>query len=385
MKSKSKMFIDRLCYNFLLLCIAIYTPANFAAEEVIAGRVVAVSGTVRAVDGSGSARQLSRRSEIFVGDTIETQPASFAQIRMTDSAIISLKESTRFEIVAYSYVENPQTDISTMRLIEGGFRTITGRIGQQNIDAYTVETEFATIGIRGTDHEGVITDALYTGVYDGGTTLSNNADTLELGLGADYDFGVATDPNTPPQGLVLQPAELGNIPVLNVAEPEEEEDDDGAGDDNADDGVNDAADDGADDSADDGADNNADNGADDAADGGADDAADAGAGDDGGPADQADGGAADDGGTVLAADLGAGTGAADDGAPALSLVDTETSLGVDTSGTTAVAAETNEIQVNPNETSGDGRVDCAVTSSLSACKPEDDDATSPEPEPDPAP
>ncbi|HAT26034.1 MAG TPA: hypothetical protein DCS89_03400, partial [Gammaproteobacteria bacterium] len=67
-----------------------------------------------------------------------------------------------------------------------------------------------------------------------------------------------------------------------------------------------------------------------------------------------------------------GAGAANDGAPALSLADTEKSLGVDTSGATAVAAETNEIQVNPNETSGDGRIDCAVNSSLAACKPEDD-------------
>ncbi|MDP6536609.1 MAG: FecR domain-containing protein [Gammaproteobacteria bacterium] len=186
MKRRYRNFIERLCYNFLLLCVATYSPGNYAQQdEEVAGRVVAVSGAVSARDTTGSARTLSRRSEIFVGDTVVTDTASFAQIRMTDAAIISLKELTEFEIVAYSYADNPGSDVSTMRLIEGGFRTITGSIGEQNLDAYNVETEFATIGIRGTDHEAVITDALYTGVYDGGTTLANDGGSLDLGLDAD--------------------------------------------------------------------------------------------------------------------------------------------------------------------------------------------------------
>ena len=127
MKIFYRKFLERLCYNFLLLCVAIYSPVNYAADDPIAGRVVAVSGQVAAVDSTGSSRQLARRSEIFVGDTIVTQSASFAQIRMTDTAIISLKELTQFEIVAYAYEDNSVTDISTMRLIEGGFITITLR------------------------------------------------------------------------------------------------------------------------------------------------------------------------------------------------------------------------------------------------------------------
>lgn len=132
MKPLYTRLIERSCFNLLVLCLALYSPGNYAQEQELAGRVVAVNGQVSAVDPSGGSRSLARRSEIFVGDTIVTDSSSFAQIRMTDSAIVSLQELTQFEIVAYSYEQNPSSDTSTLRLIEGGFRTITGSIGDQD-------------------------------------------------------------------------------------------------------------------------------------------------------------------------------------------------------------------------------------------------------------
>ncbi len=216
--------IEHFSYGFILLSLSLYSP-NFYAQEELAGRVVAVNGVVTAIDNSGASRPLSRRSQIFVGDTIVTEALSFAQIRMEDAAIIALKESTQFEILAYSYTQDAENDESTMRLIEGGFRTITGNIGRQNRDAYKVETDFATIGIRGTDHEGVITtEGLYTGVYDGGTQISNNGGSINLGLGVDFDFGLASDQNSPPIGLLIQPLALGAINVINLAAQQNDDD-----------------------------------------------------------------------------------------------------------------------------------------------------------------
>ncbi|MDA0689426.1 MAG: FecR family protein [Proteobacteria bacterium] len=160
MKNYFQTCLNKSCYYFLFLCLGLYSPAGLAAEDEVAGRVVATRGAVTAVDVSGISRELERRSEIRVGDTIITQADSFAQIRMSDAAIIALKESSRFQVLAYSYDGDPANDISTMSLIEGGFRTITGAIGDGNQSAYTVQTPYASIGIRGTDHEAVITDAL---------------------------------------------------------------------------------------------------------------------------------------------------------------------------------------------------------------------------------
>ena len=227
MIKKTKNYFERMCYYFMLLCISLNSPAMYAAEgEIAAGRVVAVRGEVVAISSAGVSRDLGRRNPVFAGDTIVTEAAAFAQIRMTDSAIISLKESTRFEIVDYSFSDGQDTnnDVINMRLIQGGFRTITGAIGNQNRDAYNVETEFSNIGIRGTDHEAVIDGILYVGVYDGATIVQTSGGELSLGLRADFDFGLARNDLTPPEGLLLQPSQLGEIPVLDLAEIEQAED-----------------------------------------------------------------------------------------------------------------------------------------------------------------
>ena len=202
----------------LSLLLTLGAPFSFAqssdqAGPDLAGRVIVVSGDVIARGADGD-RPLSRREAIYVGDTIFTDVAASAQIRMVDDALIALKESTEFAIVAYTYEQDISSDESAKELIQGGFRTITGNIGQQNKDAYeAIIGDFATIGIRGTDFEAVITEnGVFTGVYDGGATIANGVGSLDLGFSADFDFAQVATPNSPPTGLLLQPVSLGNTP-----------------------------------------------------------------------------------------------------------------------------------------------------------------------------
>ncbi len=144
-----------------------------------AGVIVFVSGEVVARDSAGSGRRLRRRSAVNVGDTLFTAPGAITQLPMVDAALISLKESTQFQIVAHEHNENPVTDESSIKLVAGGFRTITGAIGEQNQENYEASiSNFATIGIRGTDYEVVITPQgeVITGVYAGGITGGSDDD-----------------------------------------------------------------------------------------------------------------------------------------------------------------------------------------------------------------
>ena len=260
---------------------------------------------------------------------------------MQDQAIIALKESTQFEILAYAYTQDVETDESTMRLIEGGFRTITGNIGRANRDAYKVETDFATIGIRGTDHEGVITpEGLYTGVYDGGTQVSNAGGSIQLGVGVNFDFGLASDQNSPPIGLVIQPLVLGAIPVVNTGGDEQNEENDGG------------------------------------------DGNDSG---DGGDADtgNGDGNGNTDGGSTSGGSNSGGSGNLAPPSPSLAGNQLGGNLGGGANG--GQAQEVTEIQVNPNEINGDGTLSCTLNSTNIACRPQQDPAP-PEPAPpEPAP
>ncbi|MBL4729668.1 MAG: hypothetical protein JKY40_10265, partial [Gammaproteobacteria bacterium] len=109
--------------------------SNGDGNPEIAGRVIVVSGNVIA-RGPGGDRPLSRKEAIYVGDTIFTDEQASTQIRMVDNAIIALHAETEFTIVAYQYKQDASSDVSTIELIQGGFRTITGNIGQQNRTAY---------------------------------------------------------------------------------------------------------------------------------------------------------------------------------------------------------------------------------------------------------
>ena len=255
--SRADKFSTTQRFGAYLISILFAFSAPFAmaqqpAEEVIAGRVIVVKGEVIAVEPSGATRELIRRAAVYVGDTIVTSADSSAQLRMEDQALIALKESTQFAILEYEYEQSPATDASTLQLIEGGFRTITGNIGSQNRDAYETRiSNFATIGIRGTDYEVVLTPVggVITGVYDGGTTFSNNnaGGSIDLGINAEYDFAIINDPESPPVGLVVQPNELGVPPLNTNADDDGDDEDQDGNDDDADDGSDQ---DGTDDDAD---------------------------------------------------------------------------------------------------------------------------------------
>ncbi|MFK7863214.1 MAG: FecR domain-containing protein, partial [Pseudohongiellaceae bacterium] len=221
--------------NFALIIIA-STSLIFAQIPVFAqtnsgtgdqaGYVVVVNGSVIARDDSGIDRALGRRSIVRVGDTILTDTNSSTQLRMVDGAIIALKELTQFSLVEYRYEQNTDSDSVSLELLQGGFRTITGTVGDQRKEAYRANiANFATIGIRGTSYEVSITNAgvMFTGVYDGGTVITNNGGGLDLGVGADYDFARIENQNTPPEGLLVQAAALGNIEISILSESSEVE------------------------------------------------------------------------------------------------------------------------------------------------------------------
>ena len=192
--------LQRLNRQLQIVCLptslVLCSLASHAAEETTVGKVVKVTGQVTA-SANGSTRPLTRGVDLFVGDTITTSADGYAQLRLTDDAIIALKADTVFEISDYSFqAASGQEDSATMSLIQGGFRTITGTIGDANKEAYRVETPFATIGIRGTDHLGEITPGgLVAGVFRGGTQIENEFGLLELGTDADFDIGLVEDPN----------------------------------------------------------------------------------------------------------------------------------------------------------------------------------------------
>ena len=116
------------------------------------GTVQQLSGTVSVQKQDGSLRLLSRQSVVGSGDTLNTERDSYAQVKFSDGAVMTLKPNTRIRIENFVFDEQqPARDNSALALLKGGLRMITGLIGKRgNQDALKLGTATATIGIRGT-------------------------------------------------------------------------------------------------------------------------------------------------------------------------------------------------------------------------------------------
>ncbi|MBL8381790.1 MAG: FecR domain-containing protein, partial [Burkholderiales bacterium] len=111
-----------------------------------------LAGTISVQKPDGSVRVLSRNSTVSSGDTLNTERDSYAQVRFTDGAVVTLKPNTRLKIDDYAFNQaEPARDNAAFALVKGGLRMITGLISKRgNQDALRMNTVTATIGIRGT-------------------------------------------------------------------------------------------------------------------------------------------------------------------------------------------------------------------------------------------
>ncbi len=198
----------------LLLAFGPVCCANLASAQS-AARVMAVTGSAKAVEPKGNERLLQKGAELFAGDKVVTQDDSLVQLRLNDGGYMSVRSNTEMVIDRFVYDEKDSSKSNFLvSLLRGGFRSITGLIGRTNPNGYQIRSSTATIGIRGTDHEPVVildipgaqnlgAPGLYDKVNDGETFIRSNGGVLSLKRG-DVGFApFATD--APPQVLLKIP------------------------------------------------------------------------------------------------------------------------------------------------------------------------------------
>jgi hypothetical protein len=203
-------------HRLLGISIALAFAAFSAAAFGNSGQVTQISGTLSVRKADGSIRILSQRSQIDSGDTINTERDSYAQIKFTDGAQITLKPNTALKIENFKFAEEkPDDDSFLYRLVKGGLRAVTGLVGKRSKEKYQLETATATVGIRGTTFSADdcisgreqnvdcrrLDPAVYVGVADGEVVVSNGEG--EIGLTAGQ-FGLIA-PNQRPLFLSTDP------------------------------------------------------------------------------------------------------------------------------------------------------------------------------------
>jgi hypothetical protein len=140
--------------------------------QTLAGKVLFIIGQVEA-QNLGQTRPLAKGDPVRVGDTLVSGKGASLQLRMEDGGTIVLRPESLLAIESFAYKgKQDGSEHIALALLTGGFRAVTGSIGNLHKENYSIRTPNATVGILGTDHETVfvpITHQGQTAVVEPGT------------------------------------------------------------------------------------------------------------------------------------------------------------------------------------------------------------------------
>jgi hypothetical protein len=134
----------------LILFVSLTGSAWASAAAVVQN----IYGTASVQRANGTLGILALNSELQAGDSVQTEEKSKVLLRFSDGAMVTVRSNSRLMIESYHYEEeDPQADSTTLNLLKGGMRAITGAVGKRgDVDAYRSKNFAATIGIRGTGY-----------------------------------------------------------------------------------------------------------------------------------------------------------------------------------------------------------------------------------------
>jgi FecR-like protein len=151
-----------------------------------AARVEFAVGNVSAAASDGRVRALVKGVAVEEGDTVNTNEGR-VQLRFTDEGFVSLHPRTVFRVDQYRWSGvKDGSERSFFSLIEGGLRTITGRLAKYNRKAYRMSTVVATLGIRGTEYTMQLNGGLSGNVAEGEIEVCNAGGCLAVAAGQSY-------------------------------------------------------------------------------------------------------------------------------------------------------------------------------------------------------
>jgi len=152
-------------YSRTVLHLIFILGALCASPCAFADRIGVASAVVNHVEGvmGANSRALTVGSEVFANEHIRTSDASSAQLLFLDKTSLSL--GPHADIVLDRFVYSPSRGGRVVvNATQGALRFITGSMNPTN---YTIKTPVATLGIRGT-----ILDLLISGNPTSGYTLT---------------------------------------------------------------------------------------------------------------------------------------------------------------------------------------------------------------------
>lgn len=202
-----------------------FADTSSISPPIPVAKVVWVKGNFSATASNQEQRMLQKDSLIYLKDTLTTDNTSQAQIVFTDNTLMTFRAKTKFFVEEYQFhAKDQEGSIGkyVMKLMEGGFRTITGLIAKNKSSDYKVNTPVATIGVRGTDYTVYIHNGkLDLGFLSGSPCVSNAGSSMCLSEKLRYvqvpspksaPIAMENMPTTLKETLNIIPVQITSIP-----------------------------------------------------------------------------------------------------------------------------------------------------------------------------
>jgi hypothetical protein len=143
--------IPTLLCTLALASGAAFAQATATPPELQAGTIKSVRGDVQLLSASGTQRPASPGDVLMPIDRVLTGTDAAASVVLRDGTMMVVGPSSRLDIKEFHFDATTQDGGLLVSLLRGSMRMITGLIGKKQPDAVRIETQTATIGIRGTD------------------------------------------------------------------------------------------------------------------------------------------------------------------------------------------------------------------------------------------
>lgn len=135
------------------LAVAFLLLASGTVRAQSAGEVEFSRGVGFAQTPGEAPRTLGRGLPLREGDRLTTSEGASAIIKLQDGTRMTVRPNSELVLQQYQFRENAPDNSFLMQLVRGGFRAVTGVISRNSPNAARIQTNTATIGIRGTDFD----------------------------------------------------------------------------------------------------------------------------------------------------------------------------------------------------------------------------------------
>lgn len=188
----------------VLVATLLLMPLAAAAD----GAVIAIEGKA-ALDRGKEQFNVVEALPVQAGDTLNVRPQSKVQLQFDDDSLFTIPGAAVLRVDAFEAPEKgPGKAVYT--LVDGGLRTITGRISRNARDIYELHTDLATVTVKGSAYAAVrcrtqcagAKPGLYVRADKGLITVGNGAGKLTLRPG---EVGYVESPESAPARVQQSP------------------------------------------------------------------------------------------------------------------------------------------------------------------------------------